>query len=362
MAVSRVGIITFHRAVNYGAVLQTYALYETLDRMGVQAVIVDYRNPILEKRHKRHTIVDCTTLKDYIRLIWLSRNYNRKHDRFRVFRDENLTVSDPYFQFEDLRKAAGCYDKFVCGSDQVWNGNITGLDPAYFLTFADDVQRNSYAASFGFGELSLSEKDDYRVLLEGFEHMSVREKHGAQIIKQLLNRDVEVVLDPTLLLGAEEWGEIAIEAKKDGYILVYGFSGRHYLDFARNLAKRTSLPIIRLANPYLPSKKISHERSAGPREFLGLFQNAAYVVTNSFHGTVFAINFNKPFFIEMLPESTGVNSRLEHVLDLFNLWDRLIISAKVPEVDLSINYHLVNQILEVERKKSLKFLQKAVFD
>ena len=358
---SRVGIITFHRAINYGALLQVYALHKSIERLGANPVVLDYYNPILENKHEKSTLLKCKTLKDYIRFAFLARHYNRKHDKFRSFATNNLNISKPYYSLDDLRLDSASYDRFVCGSDQVWNGSITGLDPAYFLHFADNQKRNSYAASFGFREVAESEQETYKNLLMGFQNMSVREKQGAEIVRRLLGREVEVVLDPTLLLTADEWSKISVEPKYKDYILIYGFGGyRNLIDFAINLSKKTGLKIVNIANPYLPKFGFSYERSAGPAEFLGLFKNASYIVTNSFHGTVFSINFNKEFFTEMLPESQGVNSRLEDVLDLFDLRNRQILSDDVSESDRPIDYKLINTTLELEREKSLSFLRKII--
>jgi|LSQX01.3.fsa_nt_gb hypothetical protein len=357
----KVGIVTFHRAINYGAILQAYSLYTVCKRMGADPVIVDYRNPRLENRHKEFRWKDCKTPKDYIKFVLLANNYNNKFRKFRYFYEDYLELSKPYLTLEDLKKDISYYDRYICGSDQVWNGGITDLDPAYFLTFANTEQRNSYAASFGFGVLADDKIDKYKQLLSGFNHMSVRERDGADIIKRLLGNEVSVVLDPTLLLNKEDWSTLTVQSKHKDYILVYGFGkGNHLLDFAISLAKETGLKIVRIGNSYMPSRKFSYERSACPREFIGLFSAASYVVTNSFHGTAFAINFNKEFFTEMLPEAQSVNSRLENILDLFDLGSRQIRSSDASRIQ-AIDYDHVNEKLKNERERSLEFLESIIF-
>ena len=354
------GLITFHRALNYGAVLQTYALYSVLTRLGGNVTVLDYRNPVLEERHKPLCVSTCRKWTDLVRLLFLSRNHNHKYRKFRRFLMDNVNLSGPLCNLRDLERVSDDYAGFITGSDQVWNGNITGWDPAYFLVFTDVDKRNSYAASFGFAEIPEGRSEEYRRLLCGFKHMSVREQQAATVIQGLIGKRPEVVLDPTLLLRADEWEEISIRPKRKRYILVYGFAGENYLRFASGLARKTGLRIVCIGNPLFPKPCFAYERDAGPEEFLGLFRDASYIVTNSFHGVAFAINFNVPFFLEFLPEASGVNARLENIVDLFGLSGRLISRGEIANQEFSMDFSLINSTLESERQKSFRFLRMLV--
>ncbi|WP_226643042.1 polysaccharide pyruvyl transferase family protein [Mesobacillus subterraneus] len=359
----KVGIITFHRAINYGAVLQVYALQEKIKELGAEAVILDYRNNLLEKKHKKRRLSECKSIKDYIRYFLLYKNYNKKFDKFRSFSDEFLNLSKKYDNFDELKKDSESYNDFICGSDQVWNHSITNFDTAYFLDFTKTIaKRNSYAASFGIKSIPDEYKDKYNELLKKFNKMSIREKQGAKIIEEVTQRESEVVLDPTFLISKNDWNKIAYDNLiEDKYILVYAFGGsKHIMSLAEKLSKKTGFKIVAINNNYKKSSNVEYLKSVGPREWLGLFKNAEYILTNSFHGTAFSINFNKEFFTEFLPESHGVNSRLEDILELFNLKHRQILSDNVEICDTNIDFTQVNKILGNERKKSVEFLQKII--
>lgn len=361
----KIATIAFQRAINYGAVLQVYALQRKIEELGGTCTVLDYRNRLLESKHKEMRISDSKSIKDYIRFVFLSRNHNKKYRAFRKFSKKYLNLSKPYYNVQELKEDVNNYDKFITGSDQVWNGNISETDPAYFLDFVNNiVKKNSYAASFGFKEIPKGKEYKYYNMLKNYNYMSIREKQGASIIKDLINKDVDVVLDPTLLLSKEQWYEIIKDyTKHKDYILIYGFAGsENQIEFAKNLSRKTGYKIIHIANPYFRKLGFIYERAPGPREFLGLFKNAKYIVTNSFHGTAFSINLNKEFFMELLPESSGVNSRLEDILDLFELRDRQILSTDISIIDRPIDYIKVNQILEEEREKSLAFLEKIIHE
>ena len=337
----KIATIAFHRAINYGALLQVYALQKKIDELGGECTILDYRNDLLESRHKMMKLSDCKTGKEYIRYIFLSHNYNKKYKAFREFSSRYLNLSKPYLNLEELQKDSIYYDKFITGSDQVWNHTITNNDRTFFLDFLDDIsKKNSYAASFGFEEIPQELVGSFRDMLKDYNQMSVREMQGAEIIKHLLNKEIPVVLDPTLLVSKEEWHVISDPyTKHNDYILVYGFSGSNRLvDFAYDLSKKTGCKIIQIANPYFKKANVRYERAASPERFLGLIENAKYIVTNSFHGTAFSINLNKQFFVELLPPPETVNSRLEHILDTFDLRSRQIIDGKNNSIFSDINY------------------------
>ncbi len=360
----KLATITFHRAINYGAVLQTYALQEIINKLGGNCTVLDYRNELLESKHREMKLSNCRSLKDYIKVILLSSSYNRKYKLFREFSNNFLNLSTPFYHIKELEEIVQVYDKFITGSDQVWNHNITNTDPAYFLSFVGDgFKKNSYAASFGISEIEENKKDIYYKHLSNFNNMSVREKQGAKIIKQLLDRDVEIVLDPTMLLTKEDWYSIdkSIEKHKD-YILIYGFgNSKTQMEFARKLSQKSGYKILQISNPYYKQRGIIYEKHPSPQEFLGLFKDAKYIITNSFHGTAFSIIFNKEFFTELLPRTSGVNSRLEDILGLFDLRDRLILSDDISICNNPIDYDRVNKLVEHERAKSTDILKKIIY-
>ncbi|MGD6794157.1 polysaccharide pyruvyl transferase family protein [Metabacillus indicus] len=360
---TKVGIITFHRAINYGAVLQVFALQEKLKEIGVEPYVLDYRNTKLEQHHKPMRLSMSRGIKNFLIFLMFSRNYNKKYIAFREFSKKYLNVSETYYNINDLENADSKYDKYITGSDQVWNYKISDLDEAYFLTFTkDNSKKNSYAASFGVKSIPEDKSQEYYGLLKGFNSLLVREKQGAQIVNKLLNKDVNVVLDPTLLVTKDKWLEFAKDTVNEKYILVYAFGGsNNIMEFAKNLANEKGYKIIVISSTYKTSSiNVQYVKSAGPEQFLGLFKNAQFVITNSFHGTVFSINLNKQFFTEFLPNSVGTNSRMEDVLELFDLKDRQLLNSNTDVAENLIDYEEVNRILEIEREKSISHL-KSIF-
>lgn len=358
----RVGILTFHRAINYGALLQAYALQESLKKMGCKPTIIDYHCTELESRHHEARMSDCHNVKDLARYAVYAKYQNKKFDKFREFSAVNLNLSDAYDSSDQLRKITSEYDRFICGSDQVWNYKITDFDKNYFLDFTEDnSKKNSYAGSFGISSIPSERTQEYRTLLLGFNHISVRENQGKSIIKDLINRDAELVLDPTLLLTNGEWETIAKDyKKKQNYILLYAFGVSPTMKmFVKKLSKQTGCVIVYISYSIIKRINATYEKSVGPADFLGLFKNARYVVTNSFHGTCFSIIYNKNFFLDVRSES-GVSSRLENILDVFDLRSRQIINGENACMQEPVNYDKVNDKLVVERQKSLEFLHKII--
>lgn len=206
----------------------------------------------------------------------------------------------PPIMSSQLSQLNNQFDLFIAGSDQIWNFAITRGDTAFLLDFVTDPQKkSSYAASFGFDYIDEAAKPVFARLLPQFTHLSVREQSGARLVKQITGKDVPVVLDPTLLLPREHWAAFAAQVPSKGYVLLYLMNENDkIISFAKNLARQKGLPIRCLS-----SNKLKGIPCVGgtPEEFVGYFQNAACVVTNSFHGLAFSINLHKEFFVDRLP-------------------------------------------------------------
>lgn len=359
----RIGIITFHRAINYGAVLQAYALQKAYQNMNCESNIIDYRNSFLENRHKKIRLSDCRNLKDFGRFVFYSNYHNRKFKLFRNFLSTHISLAHVCSSTKELQSITKKYDRIICGSDQVWNYKITNFDKNYFLDFCNDpVKKNSYAASFGFDTLPKEFIEEYKKLLNKFSNISVRERQGGEIVKELIQKDVEVVLDPTMLIPKSDWETLSLDYKNTNYILFYYFGvlTLKMKKFLKKLSDQTGCEIVYISYSIRSQLKATYEKCVGPLEFLGLFKNARYVVTNSFHGTAFSILFNKDFFLEMLPESQCVNSRLENILNVFDLKKRQIINGNNEYMDEPIDYNKVSLILQIERQKALEYLKRTI--
>lgn len=358
----KIGIITFHKAINYGAVLQTYALQKVLEDMDADPEIIDYKCEYIENTYKLFSISSIRNLKCFISsLIYLPIKISKKN-KFNKFRNDYLKLSSEINNRIQLDNSNCLYKSFITGSDQVWNLKCTGYDTTYFLDFVKDTSKKfSYAASFGSADIEKNQKEKYMYLLKDFNKISVREKQGLKIIGELIDKEGYVHLDPTLLLKEESWRNLCSNGKYNNYILIYLMvHSQTALAFAEDLAKQTGCKIIYINSGLTKKVKGTYVRTAGPKEFLSLFAGAKYVVTNSFHGTAFSINFNKEFFVELLPPPSKVNSRLENIMDLLDLRERQIINGKNDNIHKPINYSQVNSVLEEERRNSIKYLRSIV--
>lgn len=364
----RVGIITFHRALNYGALLQAYALQKVLEELNIKSEIIDYRNPIIEDIYRLKRLNERNGLKNKVKYI-LQRSYEiEKREKFEYFRQNKLLITNKtYFNDNDLSEISDSFDYYITGSDQVWNYDAHGFDKNYFLNFVSNPnKRISYAASFGVSSIPDKFINDYSILLSNISNLLVREQEGKDIIKKICGLNSHVVLDPTLLLTKEQWtDEIKEHRSKGKYILLYCFELTDTIKkFVENLSKETGLEVRSLVyyvrNPL--KVKCVNISNSDPLDFVRYFADAEYVVTNSFHGTAFAINLNKNFFVDLLVRSSNVNSRLENIIRLTNLESRYIKDNKSIKELLNdrIDWQKINCLLNEKRKESINLLNEAL--
>jgi polysaccharide pyruvyl transferase WcaK-like protein len=293
-----------------------------------------------------------------------------REEKFEEFHKKySKLTSRTYPSYSELYNEVFDFDVYCVGSDQVWNPtNNTSLNP-YFLTFAPKGKRKiAYASSFGISIFPDAFKKLLPKLLSDFDFVSVREKTAANNIKEIANKNAEVVLDPTLLLTKSEWLDVANSniLPSYPYLLIYNVSKSNFATkLAVDIAKIKNLKVVRLCiNPYRDdyNSEISNIVDAGPSEFVALFSAASFIVTNSFHGTAFAVNFNKPFF-SVINHSKINNSRQKDFLDSLGLSNRIIIETKIfstRDVDCLIDYDIVNSLLEIQKTNSVNFLRESI--
>jgi hypothetical protein len=377
----KVGIITILRIKNYGAELQAYALQQKLNDAGFDAEIIDY----LFYKHKDH--VSTRMSRGFVRvgvakqikellfpIVEQIKSFpyrtakKRRDEKFDVFHQTHTQFSkDRYCSMDDLYNAKLDYDVYVVGSDQVWNPNCnTSLEP-YFLTFAPNSKRKlSYASSFGVSSVPVEAQEKYRDCLNNIECISVREKQGVNIVKQLTGRDARHVLDPTLLLEKKQWEKIAHypELKKP-YVLLYVLTDSQYTtQLAKEMASKLGYDIVRICKNAAREDKdasIHNVIDAGPSEFLGWFLNSSFVLTNSFHGTAFSVNFNRPFY-SVLRANKDNNSRQQDFLDSLKLKGRILEKGNAFPLkeDYLVDYNEANRLLDEQRDKSITYLLNAI--
>ena len=356
-----------HRVLNYGSILQAYATQYVIEQLGFNCEIIDYQYPNSWQFERGTKYFPLTWKNKIAKLLGMSPMWRRRN-KLDKFIKQYMRLSPPYNSPESLEKAAPQYDIYMTGSDQVWNPYHTKGDPSFFLHFAKGKRKVAYAASFAKNSLHEEYKPIYRNLLKDYQSISVRETGGCRIVKELIDRDVPVVLDPTLLLTGEQWGEFVDKImKKDGYknwkyILVYMLN--YAVDpspviykIIEKIQKETGLPVISIGK--LDDRKIKKYKKiedAGIFEFLQLFRNASYVVTSSFHGTAFAVNFGKPFYSIIGIDGDERQSTLLKQLGLQQCVLR--INEDIDKLIIKKSYNLQNENLIFLRKKSIEYLYK----
>lgn len=353
MEKKKIGILTFHCSNNYGAVLQAYALRETLQDIykNLEVHVLDYR---CEATITKTSFQDLVKKKGFLRAILHYGQIHRMACQFENFRSEYLNLTEPIYSKDELEKCTSNYEAVISGSDQVWNLKWTNGDLVYLQDFnSRDNSRFSYAASFGFDSLSPELIGLYTKYLRRFSKISVREESAKKIVEEQLNLDAERHIDPTLLLTKEQWSNICCERKiKQKYILLYMVPKQNSVTaYAKRLSKRTGLPIVILSKNLSPFFA-KHVGTSSPQEFVEWIKNAEYVVTNSFHGTAFSIIFHRKLCLE-LENTRGFNIRSKNLLDICKIqYD----SDESFAVLNNVMWSAVEQHIEHERIKSKEYL------
>lgn len=309
----KAGVITFHSANNYGAILQTWALQKTLKNLGVDTGVIHYHPDIIDRLYDPMRLArGWKRILKRAKVSVKNRNSLVRYNKFRTFMKKNFHLIGDYRTYNELMNAVPDLDAYIVGSDQVWNTDHTGgYDPAYFLEFAKPGRKRiAYAASIGKDYVIPKYKDNYKASLNDFTAISIREESLLPAIRELTDQPVTVTLDPTLLLPKDAYEEIKVKSKlKEPYILVYSIEkNKQVIWLANKLSQALGIPIV--IRRHIPGikNKLTSFYTADAGEFLGLMEGAQYVITNSFHGTVFSIIYGKPF-VSMLHSDTGSRTR-----------------------------------------------------
>lgn len=349
---------------NYGCRLQNYAVNKYLTDMGLDVETIP---------NNYFTNIEKSSFKDGLKYV-LSRI---KHEvvlrdgayrtntsffttkRAKLFLDfnQNIKFRKKTFNFKDKLN----YDYYIVGSDQVWNPYF-GLQDLGLLTFEnDDNKKISFSASFGVNELPENKKEIMDKYISKFKKISVREERGKEILEKLTGRkDIEVLIDPTMLLTSDEWDKVSKKPKQlksNKYILNYflGEVSEKRKKEIEEFAKKNDCDVINILD------KNDSLYESGPSEFLYLEKNAFLICTDSFHSSVFAILYNKPFIIyDREDKLEKMNSRIDTLISKFKLDDRRYNGTNITKENLIHDYSEAYKILENERRKSLNFIMNSL--
>ena len=379
----KVGIITIVNVNNYGAELQAFATFRKLQLMGYNAEIINYLY------YKDWRYIDSKMSRSFNsmsikgKIIYFAKyrvvlnkilplickDVKQRIANFNSFHQHNTRFSKLYKSMKDLYTDTPIYDVYMVGSDQVWNPNASSSIEPYFLTFAPHSALTvSYASSFGVSKIeNNSIANRIKLGLSSIKTISVRESSGVNLVKELTGRTAQLVCDPTLLLNKSEWTMFMkpVSNMPQRYVLIYQLSESDAIvKLATRIGKQEQIPVYRICKRAFKVKKdkgVVNILNAGPSEFLSLITNASFIITNSFHGTAFSINFDVPFYTVVSAKKKN-NNRMESLLDYVGLGKR-IVKDDVDITNLPIVGYDVNATqlkLKSFRLESEKFLEDAL--
>ena len=363
----KIAILTYHRVFNFGSLLQTYALQHYIELTGNQAYVIDYYPERLRKKRLLFHVNPRWSkpfAKKICHLIPAVISRLLGYRMMNTFLNQYITMTDKsYIDENELRKDLPAADVYLNGSDQIWNVDTSDgeVDKVFFMSFLPEKKvKAAYAGSFGKDDFSENDLHQIGELLSSYNCISVREKSGLNILEKAGIKGGEWVLDPTFLLKKDEWLKISKPIKlPEHYLLVYNLNRNpEIIRAAELIAKEKNLKIVNFAHAFTFIKKARNIIYPTPNTFITLFANADYVVTDSFHGTAFSINFNRQFICIPAPR---FNTRLESILGLFKIEERLVRDGKYDKIiKNNIDYENVHTILQIERQKSYSFINQRI--
>lgn len=360
-------IITFHSAENAGASLQCFALQESLKKLGCNVQIIDYQPQYMKDQYRifvnpfKH-VKKNNFIKSFLAFSFQNIFFIKKIKRkvkYKKFREHFLSLTRKYISYEELQNDPPNGDIYICGSDQIWNPDLTGglFDPAYFLDFgAPEIKRYSYAVSVG---KTLSPYEMHLIVrfTKEFSGISFREKSVKEKFSNLIiNERVCTCIDPTLLIDKKDWEDILVSQKgyKYKYILIYGLGPNKNFQKVLDLAieKFPDSIVLDLSQYNLKLKgKIHRKFDFSPDEFITLIHNAEFIITNSFHCTVFSVIFQKNFYT--LPHLRS-SSRMIDFLDNFGLNSRMYNGQ---EMQWGVVYEGFDKLISRYKNESFQYLK-----
>lgn len=361
----KIGILTFHCAVNYGAVLQAYALQEFLRGEGHDVRVIDYRPDYLIEPYKafkysrkNHEESFFSKIKRLILACLVVPIRCKRNHRFSDFVRKRL-----FLDSLNLENDSNAFDAFVFGSDQIWNPRITwGIDPVFVGDFPAARGKRLIAYAASVGDNANLNADDIRSLQHAVSHfyaIGCRESTLQPFFRQHLQRECVPVLDPVLLAGRSLFDSIAMQPKETKpYLLLFQLSHNDEIyQYATSLAARLNLKLIEIISSGHSLKKLRMKQTLSIGSFLGYIRNASFVMPFSFHGVAFSLLFEKQFVVPCLTNTW--DNRIQSLLKCVDLEDRML-SLGIMNIPSSINYLEVKNKFQLYRDSSTAFLRSAL--
>lgn len=370
----KIGLISYHKDYNYGTLLQAYALSEIIDKMGYTSEYISYEAKQSKSFFKRFVSAIRYLFTDFKSLLektvarkaydfFNNEDFLSTKVAFEEFYKNHIPHSDMIYTNQNLGIINSRYTNFIVGSDQTWSPFLCNGDSIFFLkNIGNNELKNSYAPSLGTNNFPQNQENLYKNELSTFNYLSCREKSGCEILERITNKKVEHVVDPTLLLNPKQWRSIMTPYEiKQPYILCYFLGDKAYVsEFAETLGKEKKIKVYYIvSSPTYLSKK-NRLIGVSPQEFLFLIDNASYVCTDSFHGSLFSINFQKQFYSFLKRDGNSKNldnGRIPALLKEFNLEIYLKENGDFT-FENPIDYSTVIKILDNRKIHSSQYLEK----
>ncbi len=364
----KAALLSFHNGCNYGAALQAYALQEAVAAFGVDCEYINYvnahRKELYDMRARFRKAIRQRDLRRAVTAAVGAPLMHRRSRWFKRFYAEYLRKTDKVYRSSDeARELNGVYDKFIVGSDQVWNVGNNGSDTAFLLDFVEeDSKRISYSSSFGMNRVPDELASDYAENLRRFAHISVRELEGVRLVRELAGRDAHLVTDPVFLLGRDKWESLS-KGSDGGYVFAYMDSDSELKDFERSCPEARGKKVHLLCPGVGPrtvlDPRIKLRLAESVESFLGEILHAEHIVTDSFHCIAFALIFERPF-TAFLSGNRGKDERLVNLLSAVGLADRIFDPEKPTEYAPGIDFAPVRSKLSAWVDYSLRYLKNAL--
>ena len=376
----KIGIITIHNSTNYGACLQSWALYKFLIDYGYDCEIIDLHRPVHQDYIYSKKYVDYNgackkaqrfNLKSFIKKYVLRKEIpSYRIERMRKFETFNsqIKLSAAYRSIDDLYSNPPIYDIYITGSDQLWNPTQPFCIEPYFLTFvkSPNAKKISYAASIGHDKLSEKEKSDFKKWLAEYSYISVREFEAKALLESFVTKSVCQVADPTFLLGPDYWRSIAVAPnERESYLLCFKlYNGNHLVNYAIRIGMELNMKVIVLPNADGVEKQCEVIRNAGPKEFLGYIAQADILISDSFHANVFGLLLGVERQWAYISPDNHRGSRLNSLFTTFGIQSHFIAPDLSTEATCiksdTINRDETYRIAIAEQKKSIDYLLNAI--
>lgn len=367
----KIGIITFHNSYNCGSMLESYAMQTIVNKLGKKAEIINFSNNGQKELYS--TLFKVTSLKNLIKNIILLPHINKinnNNSKYEEFKNKNFVLSVPYHSIEQLDDEA--YSTVIAGSDQIWNITILDFDDAYFLPWVKKAKKIAYAPSFGSKNILkyTNNTNKYKNMINDFNALSIRENNGKKWIKELCNKEVDVLLDPTLLLEKEDYYNLENKKIKPNkkYIFFYSPSfDRKICNFVKKISKKYGLKVITWSakSYYLKAIKtfgFDLPDYEDPSVYLTLIKNAELVITTSYHGTIFSTIYRKKVIVVKNGGMYGDDDRVKTLLKQIKMEDRLMPYKFDNDYNYlkDINYTNYEKNLKDIKAKSINFIKENI--